>query len=475
MSSALSKIWQSWSRKLHLMPTTHPSADMPLKQSSITPGKADVQGRQVSQSSLQALPTELLHLIRDLLPPSSIAALAITCPQMLDTIGKAWMPLDKQSKIELLRHYEKSMPGHYLCQVCAKFHFLRDIRGKLATGRNCAKERPWELKSADHVHEWSYGQGQVSFTDVQLVMNRHRHGEEYGLPPSALWDIRRGSEDGVSGVHHHQVREARIVNHELIFATTHRFFLQSPCCARNPKRIELLKREIRRSGIIVCPHLAYTRTGNSNVESNNRFGKLTSYHVSGHDLSNTDGLCARVGEWYCLCCALDYVVSINYTALDGWEIVLKGFQNLGSGRLPRDSKWRSCCDSRFHKQRHLGIIECWEPRSIREAFESVPATALTARQWNANCEYRWMHDTNAYLYVKLFMSVITRYRQYFHAIEYCGESYHDAYHHKSSYGPKPNKRGIPKAAGKHNIRQCCCPDWSFLRTVTELVKGRLFS
>lgn len=439
---------ESWAR-----PGTHES---PITSHGTCQGQPDV-----SKQRLQDLPVDVILTICDWLPPSSVATLATSSHQMLNVIGKAWISLGRESRLEFLRHYQIKMPRHYLCQVCVKYHQLIDDNGEYLYLARCHRTEPSVFSSPLDMYEWTFADLQVRFIKVQLVMDRHFLGQDFGLDPTILWDIRMGADSTTYNFSHVQVREARIVKDELIFETIHRFY------EKVPGRGDDIAEELQQRALYLCPHL---QTLDSTQSPDGVQGiyllALRGSHISYEGFNKT----VVISAGQCCFCATEYELSIRVTR-HGMEFHMMCWQNLGSCRTPDDPKWQTCCDGRNYGSESPGRYLClplmWEAGSIRMAFNSVPSTAETRRTWNATYKYHHFKKYGA-----CYPSSDTGTLPY-QSIEHNGKHYYDRQYYDSYYSRQDELKREIQAREQNHRRVGFSQITTWLKRVTLAIKSRI--
>ena len=315
-----------------------------------------------STNTFPGLPADLIHAIRARLPPESAAPLAFTNQQLYHVIGRCSLPLDTESRLRFLTLYEGKLPSRYLCRTCARFHHFRDARGVDLPLRECGKLNANQIGK----HEWTAGDGTISFTAVQLVMNAHFFGPEHGLSPTSIFSVRRGCGDGMFSIGYVIKTEARIVNDRLILQTSHHF----------RGRLDYLSPFFVSQCLNFCPHLG---SKNTCLAIRARVAEVQldmEAAVRGKRVRGTKA----VGRGHCKHCAMDYTTEVVRHLVRGREFVITTWRNLGSGRTTTDPDWANACDGRIYGPKAATATTQHEPGSARTAFSSVPSTAPSPKR-----------------------------------------------------------------------------------------------
>jgi hypothetical protein len=141
---------------------------------------------QSQRKELLDLPKDLILCIVDASPPASAACFAL-CNQSLSALisKKSWAILDRkwfEERFEFATSIARDLPSYSPCQICAKLHPRSDV--------------PWPQSIQSSRHKCIYYAShlvlsgslpyRLTFTHIQLAMERYRYGNESGVPLEAF-------------------------------------------------------------------------------------------------------------------------------------------------------------------------------------------------------------------------------------------------------------------------------------------------
>lgn len=317
----------------------------------------------------KVLPPELLLIILEELPLYSYVSLALTCRPFHQVLGPTYPQLrtngDREDFLQIL---ERDLPGWHFCFGCVQLHRWKPSRPPFT-------ER-WPKVCAEFVFRNPLLGIQhdefIGYSDARLVMRRHRHGVEYGIPAQKLdldFSIRKKWR---TGVRTELTREARIINGELYLRTVGEFW--------HPHGDTLgLRRHLEANKI--CNHICM-RPGNGEYSPLFKVPEVMAPN-SASELMSCDSASAS-----CPWCMTDYTISVTWAkrgALQGWVVDLVIYYLLGDCRSPFEWKWRSICErSCLNEPRYLkhppGVVKRqWhgsEARTDEELAQGEEGTGL---------------------------------------------------------------------------------------------------
>ncbi|KAK4184537.1 hypothetical protein QBC35DRAFT_477173 [Podospora australis] len=142
------------------------------------------------------LPTEIIDLVLERLPPESVIAFSLTCRffylKHLPPAETTQKQLSQVPRISLLLLLESQLPDHHFCYDCYRLHRTRlrpnnDVKmfDSYCGNRLRVLGKPkstWMLDSLPTLAP----EGAPTFGDFRLVINRHFYGGEHWLPLSVL-------------------------------------------------------------------------------------------------------------------------------------------------------------------------------------------------------------------------------------------------------------------------------------------------
>jgi len=128
------------------------------------------------------IPSELVDMILEHLPPESVIAFALTCRALFVKHFPKSVQLSAPARATLLQWLEQDIPRLYFCHGCACLHPWRATRefGYKFYHGPCW----WNLRDMEPVmskcvsHFWS----DLTYSWARLVMNRHLYGALHGPP-----------------------------------------------------------------------------------------------------------------------------------------------------------------------------------------------------------------------------------------------------------------------------------------------------
>lgn len=299
---------------------------------------------------LEKLPLEILQYIASLLPTGCAASLALCSHTMMLILGREyWFRLivEKEQSWQFLRRIECNIPGFYFCHRCVKLHPVGTVPGLGRLRRDtlfgvlsigCFSAGGHSVLGPFH---------RIEYTHVQLALNRHRWGFQYGIGLEELsivepkYRFRHGR---------HLTVRSGVVNNELILKIQHTFNFEGEFVGQWESQ-----------GVEFCPHDSSwdVVTNQNSIPILLRCKQLHKNHVA-------EVACRRcVGLRKCPGCHTDFLIE-----REGSEYIVTLWKNLGSGRSPTDAKWLSHVWN-WGSNSASSFRPCsFELGSIREAWES---------------------------------------------------------------------------------------------------------
>ena len=177
------------------------------------------------------LPHELVNVIVDSLNISEAVCLSVCCKYFYHRLGKDRYRIlrkgqgHEDQRNEFLLRLARDHPTLFFCHSCSRLRLVGSV-GLPLVGSCGPRLRCMWLTDTEGVplHSFEmYGEGAIyrlTFSHVQLVMARHRHGPKYGIPTSTLsiteiWKVDRLKVWCVLHV------EPRIIDDELFLRVQH--------------------------------------------------------------------------------------------------------------------------------------------------------------------------------------------------------------------------------------------------------------
>ncbi|KAI9899662.1 hypothetical protein N3K66_006123 [Trichothecium roseum] len=203
------------------------------------------------------MPANIVMEIAIRLPLAGRLALSLSCTRLSELLYRAVIEgaRSQQQHVQrrrilkdLLSRLERDLGSkYYLCPECTKLHTFRNLPGP---GDRRNSDRPlfnpcWD-KHAYFKNDFRYW---LTWQHGRLVMNRHLHGPEAGLPVTALDLVSHRDWLGAAPSRDWKLTySARIVRDELVLRVTHELSARSP---------EKLRGMIRASAHKICPHVQF--------------------------------------------------------------------------------------------------------------------------------------------------------------------------------------------------------------------------
>jgi hypothetical protein len=268
--------------------------------------------------SLSSMPTEILLHIRDFLPLSSAACLALCSRHMLTALGNqslSSLRADDQitERRRLLIALQNDLPDWLLCYPCSLFHPVKAHEGPNHIWRYnkeppCVQENGAVCLTADY---------RIRYQHVQLLMKQYRFQRSYMKTLEALsFSFSRNLNDSVL----EGTVWGEIVAGELIVRFDQRLRLLVP------SNIELVRRRLRP----VCLHLDWL------------CGDQTLWETIDCGLSHArNSPCAECSmRKPCRECSTWFQVGVQELKESETELQIKAWKYLGTCETPYHPKWR---------------------------------------------------------------------------------------------------------------------------------------
>ncbi|KAH7324329.1 hypothetical protein B0I35DRAFT_475583 [Stachybotrys elegans] len=211
---------------------------------------AHLSSSTTTSPSLTTVPADIFRLIADILPPSSLMCLAMTCRGFKQTIFKNLpnsRPMNEGEKLKLLSCLERDIPEQYCCYLCTKLHKWSPLWAINENGKPTV--RPPQCSSlGDLIHRNSY---RLPWAYATLAMRRYNYGPSYGIPCrnlNAVVDIA----PTFSGVEYRQIWEVQILGGSLCLRSWYLFRHSSQ---------EVLRRFLVVRRLDLCDHLRIEEGG----------------------------------------------------------------------------------------------------------------------------------------------------------------------------------------------------------------------
>ena len=345
------------------VPTNHETSAPTVQEASVpaTQEASEPTIHEVSGPNLAAMSHEMLHMIRDYISPSDTASLALCNRRLLYVLGKNH-PISSQHREQFLNTLARDLPKHYYCHVCCRLHprATLELPGRALSARDglpcmkdhlCVKDqicmkyqrcmKDEQSMYFDHAIKTisPYTSYRLSFSHLQLAMQRHHLGPEYGIPLESFT---------YSEVYHVPIGTA----------SKNLFSIQARICPQSLGlylriQVWILLRTIQWNAFLrICDHI-----------------RLISYEqIFQTGLILKDNNVQRQTKTFtCRKCNMDYQIETMEVTDESIAIVVTKWIDLGAGLTPMDPKWRVHCIS----SNELGWAVGSESNGdIRSRFES---------------------------------------------------------------------------------------------------------
>ena len=282
------------------------------------------------------LPTEIIQHIVSFLPLASKAAVILTNKLVINTIGTcSWKTLASTNynteRTEFLFLLERDNYARYwLCKECAVLH---------------QKEAWfWRCLTFECGLVWGF-EPSLKWVHMNLIMQRHFYGKEFGLPIEALSQHWKSPHKSIQC--REIIRHGKIIDNELFIKL--RLTIDASLC---PEKVPIL----------ICHHLSTKSCGTSRHPT--EFQHLISCRL--RHLRSLQKFCAfctpilRRCKW----CAIEYDLPISDGSKEP-KLDIDVWANLGSGQDRNDPKWSLISSYGFPEDKPLK----YELGSIRARYE----------------------------------------------------------------------------------------------------------
>ncbi|KAK3937736.1 hypothetical protein QBC46DRAFT_318997 [Diplogelasinospora grovesii] len=178
----------------------------------LLPSRLDPRRLRAQKCTLR-LPTELVDMILEYLPPESVVAFVLTCRVFYSRHFPRPAHLSSSAKETLLHWLDQDTPSLYFCHDCTRLHSWRRA---LKPAPPCYRGPCRAINSASgHMREslrtlrWRF-----NYIKAQLAMNRHLYGPLHG-PPLRRFEEAKSGFDTFHGVSITYSWRARIISDKL--------------------------------------------------------------------------------------------------------------------------------------------------------------------------------------------------------------------------------------------------------------------
>ena len=304
----------------------------------------DIPDSQKSQEtgplSLRTLPTELVLLISEFLPPTDALCLALTCKRMCNIadISCLAIRLDTDATDTLLCRLESGTTGFTYC-------FMEQ---KLRPAQFPPNKPIWsylhfhKTTNLERVPFFSVGLFMLDYCTARIVTNHQLLGPRHGVPASYLASIRNYRPPWAEGIWESEVWAANMIHGELFLSCMHTIFHKEA----NAGALQHFCNAHARS-IQICSHM----------DVGGRQGIGLPKDVIGNTKHQVSGWCQK--------CETDWEVNIRWEDMErGWTVTVRTYYGLGACRSPQDQKWQAMSINRKGKAYRAmpggGVKELWE-------------------------------------------------------------------------------------------------------------------
>lgn len=297
------------------------------------------KSQETRPPSLRTLPTELVLLISELLPPADALCLALTCRRMCNIADISYLAtqLDTDATDTLLCRLERGSTELTYCFVDQKLRPAQfpphgPIRYSLHFHKTTSLERvPW----------FDVGLFRLHYCTARIVVNHQLLGSRHGVPASYLASIHNYQPPWAKGICENEVWAANMIHGELYLSCIHTIFhkeantgaLQHFCNAHA-------------GSIQICTH----------KDVGGFRGKGLPKDIIGKIEYQDLGWCQK--------CETDWEVDIRWADTErGWTVTVTTYYGLGACRSPQDRKWQAISNNpkanAYRKAPGGSIKELW--------------------------------------------------------------------------------------------------------------------
>ena len=285
------------------------------------------------------LPAEILQQIYDYLPLQSRAALALANKSLSYVVGNlAWKtltyPNETRNRMDFLASLERDTCAEiWLCPSCGvlrpKAPFLSKVWFYTRCGSHC------------NYSHFDYCSRRLEWGHVYLIMQRHRRGENFGIPVEALSERGHITEYYRAGRLKEISLQGKVVEDELFIKASIIFHAST-----NPEE----------SWLNICDHLRLPRMRYLSEDDLDKeeFSRILPCRLS--HLGSPQRFCAdcvpRLRR--CAYCAIEY----DFAAVQASgrpQLYLEVWANLGKGESPEDPKWTNPRNGQFAQPLHFEL------------------------------------------------------------------------------------------------------------------------
>lgn len=290
--------------------------------------------------SLITLPTELVLLISELLPPADALCLALTCKRMRNMADISCLArrLDIDATDTLLCRLERGFTYCFTDQKLWPARFLPNTPGIWSYLHH---HKTINLERVPFV---CVGLFMLNYCTARIVTNHQLLGPRHGVPASYLamisnhrlpWAIREG-------IWENQVWAANVIDGELFLSCMNTIFHKEADTGGLQHFCNVYARRIQ-----ICSH---TNIGG-------RRGVGLPEDVTGNTKYQVSGWCQK--------CETDWEVNIRWADTEhGWTVTVRTYHGLGACRSPQDQKWQAMSINRkakaYREMPGGGVKELWE-------------------------------------------------------------------------------------------------------------------
>jgi len=280
--------------------------------------------------TLRLVPTEIVDLILEHLPPESVVAFALTCRALYGKHFPKPTEISVASKERLLQLIERDLLNLYFCYGCIRLHpwrpkfqniyFCREFPGGCGESIDCPCPLPFQI---GHVYSWA-----------RLVMNRHFYGLTHGpdlkkiLVLQRIFYFRFNAYSRIKVHWDTKVIENKLYLHGTMVFKFHpkRRPTKKAVSPEAPKPSQLFIRCCALS--LVCRHLRTVHSSDSVEDGNGASHPLSPGINSLHVRS-------------CPKCYTDCQMRLTSPSRRGcWGIKISTWHRLGACRSPHEEEWR---------------------------------------------------------------------------------------------------------------------------------------
>lgn len=299
------------------------------------------KSQETGPASLTTLPTELVLLIYQLLPPADALCLALTCKRMcsIAAISVSATRLDTDATDTLLCRLERDTTEFTYCFIDQK---LRSVQFPPYNKTMWSHLHFHETLNLERAPFFTIGLFMLDYCTARIVANYQLLGPRHGIPASYLASINNYRLRRAEGICESEAWAANMIRGELFLSCIHTIFHKNA----NASTLQHFSNAHVRS-IQICTHM----------NLGGRRGTGSHKDVTGNTKHQISGWCQK--------CETDWEVDIRWENSErGWTCTVRTYHGLGACRSPQDRKWQAISvrsnGKAYREVPGGGVKELWE-------------------------------------------------------------------------------------------------------------------